>query len=100
MANILTIMLSFSITKTPYQIRQELAQKIRVLRKQKKYSQLELAQRANVSLGSYKRFEKSGQISLEALLRIAFILDRLDEFENLFIPNNMAEIEKMFRNGK
>ena len=100
MANILTNMLSFSIDKTPYQIRQELAQKIRVLRKQKKYSQLELAQRANVSLGSYKRFEKSGQISLEALLRIALILDRLDEFEKLFIPNDMAEIEKLFRNAK
>ena len=100
MANILTIMLSFLIDKTPYQIRQELAQKIRVLRKQKKYSQLELAQRANVSLGSYKRFEKSGQISLEALLRIALILDRLDEFEKLFIPNDMAEIEKLFRNAK
>jgi transcriptional regulator with XRE-family HTH domain len=93
-------MLSFLIDKTPYQIRQELAQKIRVLRKQKKYSQLELAQRANVSLGSYKRFEKSGQISLEALLRIALILDRLDEFEKLFIPNDMAEIEKLFRNAK
>ena len=100
MANILSIMLSFSIEKTPYHIRHELAQKIKVLRKQKKFSQMELAQRSNVSLGSYKRFEKSGQISLEALLRIAFVLERLDEFDKLFIPDNRIEIEKLFKNGK
>ena len=88
-------MLSFSIDKNPFQIRLELAQKVKFLRKQKKYSQQELAQRSNVSLGSYKRFERSGQISLEALLRIAFILDRLEEFDKLLIPNHLIEIECM-----
>lgn len=100
MANILTIMLSFSIDKNPFQIRHELAQKVKFLRKQKKYSQQELAQRSNVSLGSYKRFERSGQISLEALLRIAFILDRLEEFDKLLIPNHLIEIEKLFKEEK
>lgn len=93
-------MLSFSIDKNPYQIRLELAQKVKFLRKQKKYSQQELAQRSNVSLGSYKRFERSGQISLEALLRIAFILDKLEEFDKLFIPNQLIEIEKLFKDEK
>ena len=100
MANILTIMLSFSIDKNPFQIRHELAQKVKFLRKQKKYSQQELAQRSNVSLGSYKRFERSGQISLEALLRIVFILDRLEEFDKLLIPNHLIEIEKLFKEEK
>lgn len=93
-------MLTFSIDKNPYQIRLELAQKVKFLRKQKKYSQQELAQRSNVSLGSYKRFERSGQISLESLLRIAFILDRLEEFDKLFIPNHLIEIEKLFKEEK
>jgi transcriptional regulator with XRE-family HTH domain len=93
-------MLSFSIDKNPFQIRHELAQKVKFLRKQKKYSQQELAQRSNVSLGSYKRFERSGQISLEALLRIAFILDRLEEFDKLLIPNHLIEIEKLFKEEK
>jgi transcriptional regulator with XRE-family HTH domain len=89
-------MLSFSVEKNPFEMRHQLAQRIKLLRKQKKYSQQELAERSKVSLGSYKRFEKSGQISLESLLRIAFILDRLGEFENLFVPNNLIEIEKLF----
>ena len=93
-------MLSFSKDKNPFQIRHELAQKVKFLRKQKKYSQQELAQRSNVSLGSYKRFERSGQISLEALLRIAFILDRLEEFDKLLIPNHLIEIEKLFKEEK
>jgi transcriptional regulator with XRE-family HTH domain len=85
-------MLSFSANKNPYEMRHLLAQRIKLLRKQKKYSQQELAERSNVSLGSYKRFEKSGQISLESLMRIAFILNRLEEFEKLFVPNNLDEI--------
>jgi transcriptional regulator with XRE-family HTH domain len=89
-------MLSFSVDKNPYEMRHQLAQRIKILRKQKKYSQQELAERSNVSLGSYKRFEKSGQISLESLMRIAFILNRLEEFEKLFVPNNLDEIEKLF----
>jgi transcriptional regulator with XRE-family HTH domain len=89
-------MLSFSANKNPYEMRHLLAQRIKLLRKQKKYSQQELAERSNVSLGSYKRFEKSGQISLESLMRIAFILNRLEEFEKLFVPNNLDEIEKLF----
>jgi transcriptional regulator with XRE-family HTH domain len=90
-------MLSFSANKNPYEMRHLLAQRIKLLRKQKKYSQQELAERSNVSLGSYKRFEKSGQISLESLMRIAFILNRLEEFEKLFVPNNLDEIEKLFK---
>lgn len=59
-----------------------------------------MAQRSNVSLGSYKRFERSGRISLEALLRIAFILERLQEFDKLLIPNHLIEIEKLFEEEK
>lgn len=90
-------MLSFTIDKTLYDVRFELAQKVRVLLKQKKYSQEEMAQRSNVSLGSYKRFERTGQISIESFLRSAFVLERLNEFDSLFVPNNQKELEKLFR---
>lgn len=39
-----------------------------------------LSSRSGVSLGSIKRFETTGQISLESLLKIAFILECLDDF--------------------
>ena len=74
----------FSIDKNPTDIQKELAQRTRTLRKEHKMSQSELAQRANVSLGSYKRFETSGHISLDSLLKIAFILGKLNDFETVF----------------
>ena len=39
-----------------------------------------LANRSGVSLGSLKRFESTGQISLESLLKLAVILDCLEDF--------------------
>ena len=42
-----------------------------------------LANKSGVSLGSIKRFESSGQISLESLLKLAFVLDCLDDFQNI-----------------
>ena len=42
-----------------------------------------LSNKSGVSLGSIKRFETIGQISLENLLKIAFVLDCLDDFQNI-----------------
>jgi transcriptional regulator with XRE-family HTH domain len=42
-----------------------------------------LSNKSGVSLGSIKRFETIGQISLENLLKIAFVLNCLDDFKNI-----------------
>ncbi|MEN9913867.1 MAG: hypothetical protein RL528_601 [Bacteroidota bacterium] len=97
MANILTNMNPFSIDKNPTDILKELAQRTKTLRKEYKMSQSELAQRANVSLGSYKRFETSGHISLDSLLKIAFILGKLNDFETVFQSNKNKDLEKLFK---
>lgn len=48
------------------------------------FSQSTLAERSGVSLGSIKVFESSGKISLQSLLKIALVLDCMDEFLTLF----------------
>ena len=58
----------------------------RQLRKQLKLSQAQLADRSGVSLGSIKRFEQTGKVSFEALLKLAHVLGRLSDFEALFTP--------------
>ena len=90
----------YSLNKYPSDVLLELAQKAKNLRKSKKMSQVDLSKRANLSLGSLKRFEQTGQISLESLLKIAFILGRLEEFDLLFKRNEMEEIEKSFKEDK
>ena len=42
-----------------------------------------LSNKSGVSLGSIKRFESSGEISFESLLKVAFVLDCLDDFQNI-----------------
>lgn len=77
-------MKSFVLFKQPADVKLELAQRIKQLRKANKFTQQELAQRTNVSLGSIKRFEQKGEISLHHLLEIAQILDVIEDFDHLF----------------
>lgn len=98
MANILVLMKNYSIRKTPSQVQTELAERFKKLRKSKKIAQSELANKSGVSLGSIKRFEQSGQISLESLLKLAHLFDRLDDFDAVFTINeDLAAIEKLFK---
>lgn len=97
MTKILAIMNKYSVTKLPSDILKEIAEKHKKLRKSVKLSQSELAVRSGVSLGTIKRFESTGQIALESLLKLAYLLNALQDFEIIFKrEDNMKEIEKMF----
>lgn len=87
----------YSLEPTPYETGLKIAHKHRVLRKRLKFTQKEMAERSGVSLGSLKRFERNGKISLESLLKLMHLLGRLDDFENVLnVKENPDEIEKLF----
>ncbi|ASS48656.1 MAG: transcriptional regulator [Candidatus Fluviicola riflensis] len=89
--------MKFSIEKLPTDLLLELAEKHKSLRKHAGYSQRELAERSGVSLASIKRFEQTGLISLESLLQLAAVLDRLKDFETVFNPTeDFSRIEQLF----
>lgn len=81
--------------KTWTEINNDIAQKIVRLRKRKKITQKQLAARSGVSLGSLKRFEQSGEISLQSLTKIAIALDVENELEDLFNNVHFASIEEV-----
>ena len=90
-------MAHFGLLKTPAEISEELAERLRLLRKDAKYTQAELAERSGVSLGSLKRFENTGKISLEALLKLAKVLHREEDFDVIFSTNSeLKDIENLF----
>ena len=64
--------------------RKLIASRAREKRLARNMTQKELADRTGVSLGSIKRFETTGLISLASLLEIALVLDSLTDFEALF----------------
>lgn len=49
-------------------------------------SQKTLAERSGVSFGALKKFERTGKISLESLLKIALVLGCLEDFMMPFQP--------------
>jgi len=76
-------------------IKSGLAQRVRARRKEAKISQIELAERSGVSLGSVKRFEGSGEISLASLLRIAVVLGYEADFDKLFERKNYQSLDEI-----
>ena len=70
--------------KTPWEVSTEIAGRLKAKRLARNLTQQGLAARAGMSVGSLKRFEKTGQISFASLLNIALILDCLDECYALF----------------
>jgi transcriptional regulator with XRE-family HTH domain len=76
-------------------INQELASRVRARRREGKLSQALLASKSGVSLGSIKRFELTGEISLSSLLRIAFVLGFEDDFKQLFTRKNYQSLDEI-----
>ena len=87
--------LDFLNFKTPHEVAMELAEKEKAKRKYKKLTQQQLADRSGVSLGSLKRFEQTGEISLTSLLKLAFVLDSLKDFEGLFPKTEYKSIQEI-----
>lgn len=90
----------FSVNKLPSDILSLTAQNVAALRKEFSYTQLDLAKKSGVSYGSIKRFERSGQISFESLLKIAEALERINDFESLLLPKGDQRIKELFETQK
>ena len=87
--------MEYIIFKTPNEYAMEIARNMRKVRQKQKLSMKALAEKSNVSYGSIKRFEGTGQISLTSLLKIAIVLDAADSFEELFKITEIQSIQEI-----
>lgn len=71
----------------PQEMLKKIAEKARAKRLALALSQQTLSEKSGVSYGVLKKFERTGQISLESLLKLALALGSLGNFEGLFIPD-------------
>ena len=83
------------IWETAEELDQNLALRVRNIRKRRTISQEKLASISGVSYGSIKRFEATGQISLISLTKIAMALDMADELRNLFTQVPYKDIREV-----
>ena len=70
----------------PSQMGLHIAKQAQAKRLSFNFSQKTLAERSNVSYGVLKKFERTGKISMESLLKIALVLGVLEKFNDLFSP--------------
>ncbi len=84
-----------NLMKTPKDVNNDIVKRMKARRKEQKLTQAELSRRADVSLGSLKRFEQTGNISLNSLIKIAFVLGCQDDFNGLFAKKGYSSIQEV-----
>lgn len=80
---------------TPIEYLAQIAQNAKAKRLSLNLSQQNLALRSGVSLGSIKRFERTGKISLESLLKLALVLKSLESFNSLFAQDPLQSLPSL-----
>lgn len=79
----------------------EIAKRFVAIRKSKKVSQQRLSILSGVSYASIRRFEKTGNISLSSLVKLALALQLYDDLDNLFVSHSKYKtIEEIINDQK
>ena len=87
--------------KTTQELLQYIADRAKASRLALNLTQMGLEQRSGVSLGTIKKFERTGKISLESLLKIAAALGATKEFEVLFSESaGVVSIDDLLKQSK
>lgn len=84
------------IFQTPEAVRKMIAARAKARRLAENLSRRSLSARSGVPESTIKRFETTGYIALDRLLRLASILDGLDEFAVLFPEKPPVLFEQIF----
>ncbi len=71
----------------------ELAKRLTAIRLQKAWTRQTLAELSKINVHTLKRFERTGQISLERLIAISNALETNGEIERLFKPRQRVDIQ-------
>ena len=88
------------IFDTPSDVAIRLANKIKSIRKRRKITQKQLAGRSNVSYATLRKFEATGQISLESFIKLVMELGLKDELDNLFYSPVYNSIDEVINERK
>ena len=88
-------MINRVLLRTPSEIDKDIAGRLKNIRKRRGITQKQLAGRCNVSYGSLKKFEQTGEISLISLTRIAMELGLAGELASLFTQPIYLSIEEV-----
>ena len=87
-------MISLDVT-TAYDLTNAVADRVRKRRRERKLTQAQMAKKAGMSLGSYKRFEQTGEVSFRSLANIAIALECERDFDELVSRRQYNSIQEV-----
>ena len=73
----------------------DIAKREKALRKKRGFTQSQLSSRSGVTLGTLRRFEQTGQISFESLIRLCRALDCESQLDSLFAKPAYRSIQEV-----
>lgn len=79
----------------PYSIAKGISVRMKARRLELNLTQQALSSKSGVSLGTLKRFEHTGEISLKYLLMLAVTLNATEEFKLLFTTRQYTSIDQV-----
>lgn len=85
-------------TKSPNDICGSVAERVKMRRLELNLTQNGLSARADVNIATYRKFERTGEISLRNLVKIALALNSIDEFQLLFGQKQYQSINDLLNN--
>jgi transcriptional regulator with XRE-family HTH domain len=88
------------IEKSPDAIMKGLSSRARARRLEMNLTQQALAARAGIPLGTYRRFEATGETSVRNLIMLALTLDMSDGFSGFFAERRYTSIEDVLERKK
>lgn len=87
-------------TKSPQEICILIAEKVKSRRLELNLTQEGLSSRADINLSTFRKFERTGEISLKNLAKIALVLNSEDELLQLFSQIQYNSIDDVLQGNQ
>jgi transcriptional regulator with XRE-family HTH domain len=92
--------ISTIIRETPDEILRGISERVKTRRLERNLTQKVFAKRAGIGYDTYRRFEKSGEITLHNLVLCAIALDDAEGFTTLFTKQSYQSIDELLKTEK
>lgn len=84
----------------PNEVAKQIASRVKARRLELNLTQGGMAAKAGIKFATYRRFEQTGEISLNGLLQIGFALNALSDFDSLFTQKQYQSLEDVINEQK
>lgn len=84
-----------NIGKTPQELRMELAERFSKLRLLRNLSRKSLSEASGVPAISIKKFEHTGEISMQSFIALSIALDKVADIESLYQKSDPQNVEEL-----